>query len=205
MKLPNILTLDTENLSLKLDKPFEDSLGNKTCKISYLEDNSKVIFSVKDISLFKKSCLCIESSTTDSQHLLDSLNNLQLRVCEALERDSMEIFNKQFPINKFLLSYNNYVSSSEDNPSTFFVNLTINEQSKVLNLLGDEISSEELLLGNCIIHLDSVTFDKNRFFVNLVLKLFQEVEKEELKTQEEILENETEPEISQEEEESFFA
>lgn len=164
-----VLSFEKLNLeSIKISPPTEDQLGNKVCKLN----ENGILFKLNGSSL----------KAVDTNYFIDSpndsfssfLQSFERRVIETLHANCNEIFGKEFSIEKFESGIVSFVKEEG-------VLLTVNDSSKILNILGDLLVFEnsEVVNGNFILNLESVTFVQTKFYINLSVKLFQEIEQEE--------------------------
>lgn len=187
MKVLSFAKLNLEKL--EVGQVETDDLGNKTCQLN----SGKLLFKACELKLKLVDGNYFIDSPSES--LLSFFKSFEQQLITLLHENSNEIFGKEFNIEKFQNGMVSFVTDSG-------VLLTVNCNSKFLNVLGDELVFENTntVNGNFILNLESITFIKTKFYVNLTVKLFQELEESEEVKQDTDTETETEKVL----EENFF-
>jgi hypothetical protein len=172
MKVLSICKLSKSLSNLQVNKA-EDEFGNKTLNLSL--NGEPIVLKLESCSMtFTKDDNYFTLSP--SEDLSDLMNSLRETVLDYLHTNSKEIFEKEFSREKFESGFKPIL-----NPETGSLQVFVKESSsKLLNFLGEplELNDSAEYSGRLYLNIESLTFVKKEFFLNIYVKCFQETEVE---------------------------
>jgi hypothetical protein len=138
--------------TISVSKGVKDELGYTNCNVN---EDSCIIVEIDNVA-FKNG----ESSYSiklDDIPFLSNIKELEHAILKKLHEESKSIFNKEFSLEKIQSAYNSPLKEEDSE-----LVIGINEKSKVLDQLGEDIKNtiEQYteLEGRCIIKLNCLRF-----------------------------------------------
>jgi len=172
MKVLSICKLSKSLSNLQVNKA-EDEFGNKTLNLSL--NDEPIVLKLDSCSLsFSKDTSSFTLSP--SEEVSELMSSLRETVLDYLHTNSTEIFEKEFTREKFESGFKPILNKETGSLQVFLKE----SSSKLLNFLGEplELNDSPEYSGRLYLNIESLTFVKKEFFLNIYVKCFQETEVE---------------------------